>query len=236
MKSILGNLRRTIEKDNMIKAGDRIAVGLSGGKDSMAMLYYLKKFQRFSSIKYDLEAVTIDLGFNNFDITKTADFCKELNVPFHVEKTQIAQIVFEARNEKNPCSLCSTMRRGALTNLMKEHNLNVLALGHHSDDAIETMFMNLLYSGKVSTLEKSYHLTRSDVNVIRPFINITEADIIGAVNKNNIPVTKSPCPMDKATTREKTKDLLKALYKDIPSSRKSILRAMKNEEQLNLWF
>jgi tRNA(Ile)-lysidine synthetase-like protein len=236
MKSLLGNLRRTIQENDMIKDGDRVAVGLSGGKDSMVLLYALKKFQRFSPIQYDLAAATINLGFDNFDLTATREFCQALEVPFLVEDTNIAKIVFEARQEKNPCALCANMRRGALMTLLNKEGYNVLALGHHSDDAIETLFMNMLYTGKFSTLDYKAHLSRSDVHVIRPFMNVKEADIIGAVNKEGIPVTKSPCPMDKNTTREKMKNLLRDIYKDIPTSRQSILKAMKNEDQFKLWF
>ncbi len=236
MKSLLGNLRRTIQENDMIKDGDKVAVGLSGGKDSMVLLYALKKFQRFSPIKYELAAATINLGFDNFDLTKTKEFCELLEVPLFIEETNIAKIVFEAREEKNPCALCANMRRGALMTLLNKEGYNVLALGHHSDDAIETMFMNMFYTGKLSTLDYKAFLSRSEVSVIRPFMNVKEADIIGTVNKEGIPVTKSPCPMDKNTTREKIKTLLKGIYSDIPGSRQSIVKSMKNEEQFKLWF
>lgn len=236
MKSLLGNLRRTIQENSLIQDGDRVAVGLSGGKDSMVLLYALKKFQRFSPIQYDLAAATINLGFDNFDLSKTKTFCEKLEVPLLIEETNIAKIVFEAREEKNPCALCANMRRGALMTLLNREGYNVLALGHHNDDAIETMFMNMFYTGKISTLDYKSYLSRSQVYVIRPLLNVKEADIIGAVNKENIPVTKSPCPMDKNTTREKIKNLLKSIYSDIPNSRQSITKAMKNEEQFKLWF
>lgn len=236
MKSLLGNLRRTIQENDMIKDGDRVAVGLSGGKDSMVLLYALKHFQRFSPMKFELAAATIDLGFDTFDLTRTQEFCDEIGVPLFIEETNIAKIVFDTRDEKNPCSLCANMRRGALMTLLNKEGYNVLALGHHSDDAIETMFMNLFYTGKLNTFGYKAHLSRSNVDVIRPLLNVKEVDIIGTVNKENIPVTKSPCPMDKNTTREKTKNLLKDIYKDIPNSRQSILSAMKNEDQFQLWF
>lgn len=236
MKSLLGNLRKTVQENNMIVDGDRVAVGLSGGKDSMVLLYALKKFQRFSPMKFDLAAATINLGFDNFDLTATKEFCESIDVPLFIEDTHIAKVVFETRQEKNPCALCANMRRGALMTLLNTEGYNVLALGHHSDDAIETYFMNMLYTGKLKTLDRKSYLSRSEVNVIRPFINVKEADIIGAVNKENIPVTKSPCPMDKNTTREKIKLLLRDIYCDIPNSRQSILKSMTNEEQFKLWF
>ncbi len=236
MKEILGNLRRTIHDFDMIKEDDHIAVGLSGGKDSMILLYYLKQFQRFSPIKYKLSAIMIDLGFGNFNIGKTKDFCEELGVDLIVEKTNIAKVVFEVRKEKNPCGLCSNMRRGTLGTVMKREGMNVLALGHHEDDAIETFMMNLLYTGKLKTLDQKKYLSRSKSTVIRPLINVKEKQIINAVLEYKIPVTKSPCPMDKATKREKTKKMLESIYGDVLYSRESILRSMKNKEQFNLWF
>lgn len=236
MRHILGNMRRTIQENDMILDNDRVAVGLSGGKDSMTLLFMLKNFQRFSPIKYDLEAILIDLGFETLDITATENFCNDLGIKLHIEKTNIARVVFEARNEKNPCSLCANMRRGALATVMKRENLNVLALGHHNDDAIETLFMNLLYAGKINTFEKKAYLSRSDIHVVRPLINVSESEITSAVRRLEIPVTKSPCPMDKNTTREKTKKMLDEIYSNIPNSRKSIINAMKNKDQFKLWF
>ncbi len=236
MKSVLGNVRRTIQENNLIVDGDRVAVGVSGGKDSMALIYILKAFQRFSPMKYDLCAATIDLGFNNFDILKTKKFCEEIGVPFIVEKTNISDIVFKTREEKNPCSLCANMRRGALASLLNNNGYNVLALGHHSDDAVETMFMNMLYTGKIKTLEYKSFLSKTEITVIRPFLNTKEADIKGIVNKYDIPITKNPCPVDNKTTREEVKNLLKDIYKSVPNSRQSILTSMKNEDQFKLWW
>lgn len=236
MKSILGNMRRTIQENNMIEENDRVAVGLSGGKDSMTLLYMLKNFQRFSPIKYDLEAVLIDLGFDTLDIGSTVEFCNNLGVKLHIENTNISKVVFETRKEKNPCSLCANMRRGALTTVMNRENLNVLALGHHNDDAIETLFMNMFYAGRINTFERKAYLSRSDIYVIRPLINVSEDAISSAVKRLNIPVTKSPCPMDKNTTREKTKKMLDEIYTSIPNSKKSIINSMKNKDQFKLWF
>lgn len=236
MRSILGNMRRTIQENNMIHNNDRIAVGLSGGKDSMTLLYMLKNFQRFSPMKYEMEAILIDLGFDTLDVTSTEKFCQNLGIKLHIEKTNIAKVVFETRKEKNPCSLCANMRRGALATVMNRENLNILALGHHNDDAIETLFMNMFYAGKINTFEKKAYLSRTDIYVIRPLINVSEDAISSAVERLNIPITKSPCPMDKNTTREKTKKMLDEIYSTIPNSKKSILNAMKNKEQFKLWF
>lgn len=235
MNNILGCLRKTIQDHEMIQPGDRIAVGLSGGKDSMALLHELGRFRKFSPITFELEAITIDLGFNNFNLDAAKDFCNDLEVPYTIEKTDIAKIVFEIRNEKNPCALCANMRRGALSKVMKERNLNVLALGHHADDALSTLFLNMLYAGKLNSLEYRSFLSRTGITVIRPFLDTSESDIIGFVKKQEIPVLKSPCPMDHHTKREDMAQLLKTIYKENPHSRKNLLTAMRNEAQCNLF-
>lgn len=235
MNNILGSLRKTVQDHDLIRSGDRIAVGLSGGKDSMALLHELSRFQKFSPIPFELEAITIDLGFNNFDLEEAKKFCCHLGITYTIEKTDIAKIVFEIREEKNPCALCANMRRGALSKVMKDRNLNVLALGHHADDALSTLLLNMLYAGKLNTLEYCSFLSRSEVTVIRPFLDTAESDIVGFVKKYDIPVLKSPCPMDRHTKREDMTQLLKTLYKDMPHSRKNLLTAMRNEAQCNLF-
>lgn len=235
MKKLLGNMRRTIQEYDMISDGDHVAVGLSGGKDSMALLYLLKRFQKFAPFNFDLEAITVDMGFNNFDLEAAKIFCGELDVPYTIVKTDIAKIVFEIREEKNPCALCANMRRGTLSDTMNKKGLNVLALGHHQDDALTTMFLNMLYSGKLNTLEYKSHLTRTDIHVIRPFMNSTEMDIKGLIKSEGIPVLKSPCPMDRHTKRESIGQLVKQIEKTVPHSRKSMVTAMRNEEQCNLF-
>ncbi|GAB6106265.1 tRNA lysidine(34) synthetase [Fusibacter bizertensis] len=235
MNNILGSLRKTLQEHDLVHSGDRVAVGLSGGKDSMALLHELNRFQKFSPIPFTLEAITIDMGFNNFDLIEAKKFCSHLGITYTIEKTDIAKIVFEIREEKNPCALCANMRRGALSKVMKDRNLNVLALGHHADDALSTLFLNMLYAGKLNTLEYSSFLSRSEITVIRPFLDTAESDIVGFVKKYNIPVLKSPCPMDRHTKREDMAQLLKTIYKDIPHGRKNLLTAMRNEAQCNLF-
>lgn len=236
MSSVLGTLRKTIQEYQLIGPGDRIAVGLSGGKDSTALLWALKQFQRFSPIPYTLEAVTISKGFPGMDLTPMRTLCADLEIPYHIEETNIAEIVFDIRKEKNPCSLCSTLRRGALAQVMNREGLNVLALGHHADDAIETLMMNILYTGKISTFEIKSHLSRSNITLIRPLIGCSEKEVLGLVRQQGLPVIPSPCPADANTKREEIHQLLKGIYRSIPHSRANLLTAMKNEEQLNLWF
>ncbi|MTI65626.1 MAG: tRNA 2-thiocytidine(32) synthetase TtcA [Firmicutes bacterium] len=236
MKRVLGCIRKAVEEFNLIKDGDRVAVGVSGGKDSMILLHALNLFQYFSPVKYELEAITISLGFDDFDISSIREYCKSNNIKYTVKETNISKIVFDVRNEKNPCSLCANMRRGALHNVMKERNLNVLALGHHCDDAIETLFMNMFYTGRISTFSPKTFLDRKQIHVIRPMIYLSEAQIIGAHNRHELPLVQSPCPVDKKTTREEIKSLMNHIYKDIPKARQKLITAFKNEEQLNLWF
>lgn len=236
MKRILGSIRRAVEEYNLIEDGDKVAVGVSGGKDSMALLYALKLFQRFSPVKYDLEALTLTLGFDGFDLTPVKEFCAKIDVPYTIKETKIGKIVFDVREEKNPCSLCAKMRRGALHNLMKEKGCNVLALGHHADDAIETLFMSMFYEGRINTFSPKTHLSRKDIYAIRPMIYVEEREIIGAIRKHGLPIVESPCPANKQTKREEIKTLMRQIYKEIPGSKDRIITSMKNEEQVNLWF
>ncbi len=235
MKQILGGMRKAIEEYEMIKDGDRIAVGVSGGKDSMLLLYALKLYQKFSPVKYELAGITVSLGFESFDLSPIVSFCQKIDVPFYIVDTDIEEIVFNVRKEKNPCSLCSKMRNGALHNKIKDIGFNKVALGHHADDVIETMFLSMLYSGKLATFKPVTYLSNKDIFNIRPLIYLKEAQVIGAVKDNQIPVVESPCPMDKTSKREEVKKLLKNIYKDIPEGRERLLQAIKNKDQYNLW-
>lgn len=236
MKQILGAMRKAVTDFNMIQDGDRIVVGISGGKDSMTLLYALSLYKRFSPAKFDLYAVTVSLGFDNFDLTSITEFCKKIDVPYEVIDTQIAKIVFDVRKESNPCALCAKMRRGAMHNYMVKNNINKIALGHHADDAIETLFLSMLYEGRVSTFKPVTHLTRKDVYNIRPFIYVSEKQVISVVEKHNIPVVKSPCPMDKNTKREEVKQMLNNIYKTVPEGRDRLLTAIMNKDNFCLWW
>jgi len=220
----------------MIKDGDRIGVGVSGGKDSLVLLYALKLYQSFSPEKFELEAFTIDLGFDGFDVNTIKNYCKSIDIPFNVKYTNIKDIVFDIRQEKNPCSLCANMRRGALHNALKEKGFNKLALGHHADDAIETLFLSMLYEGRFKTLPPKSYLTRKKIYVIRPFLYLDEREIEKAVDKFKIPIVKNPCYVDKKTKREEVHELLTDIYKKIPGARDRILTAIKNGEEFSLWF
>ncbi|HAE43703.1 MAG TPA: tRNA 2-thiocytidine(32) synthetase TtcA [Clostridiales bacterium] len=235
MKQILGGMRKAIEEYNMINDGDSIAVGVSGGKDSMLLLYALKLYQKFSPVKYELAGVTVSLGFKNFDLKPVISFCEKIEVPYYIVDTDIEEIVFNVRKEKNPCSLCSKMRNGALHNKIKEIGFNKVALGHHADDVIETMFLSMLYSGRIATFKPVTYLSNKDIHNIRPLIFLREAQVLGAINDNDIPVIESPCPMDKTSKRQEVKKILKKIYEDVPEGRERLLQAIRNTDQYDLW-
>jgi|LGVF01.1.fsa_nt_gb tRNA(Ile)-lysidine synthetase-like protein len=234
MKKILGNLRKTIQENNLIKDNDKVAVGVSGGKDSMLLLYALKKLQRFSPIPFEMEAFFVNIGFKDFPINIIEDFCKSIDVPLNIIDSQISEVVFDIRNESNPCSLCANMRRGVLHDAVVKKGFKILALGHHQDDAVETLFMNMIYTGRINTFQMNTYLSRKDINVIRPFITATEKDIIHVAKENNIPVANNPCPIDKHTKREEIKSLLNEFYTRYPESRKNFVTAISNSKQVQL--
>jgi len=235
LKRILGCLRRAVHDFNMIQDGDSIAVGLSGGKDSLTLLYALKLYQRFSPQKYDLKAVTLTLGLPGFDVSPLLDFCSKIGVDYTVEDTYIGKLIFEIRQEKNPCSLCANMRRGALHNTAIELGCNKVALGHHKNDAIETLLLSMFYEGRISTFSPVTYLDRKKITLIRPMIYINEYEIKSAVKKYKLPVVTNPCPANGNTKREYIKQLIRQLAKDNREIENNIFHSILNKEQLNLW-
>lgn len=208
MRKIVSAMRRGIQDYDMIKEGDRIAVGISGGKDSLALLCALCELKKFSPVSFDVMGITIDLGFEGTDYSPIADFCRELGVEYIVKKTNIAEIIFDIRKENRPCSLCSKMRRGAICDLAVEHGCNKIALGHHNEDVIETFFLSLFYEGRLSCFSPKSYLSRKDVYVIRPFIYVAEGDIKGFAKRTSLPVVKNICPMDGYSKREDMKNFV----------------------------
>lgn len=228
LQQLLSYTRRAIDDYQMIEDGDKIAIGVSGGKDSLTMLYALKGLQRFYPKKFELMAITVDLGFQNFDIDSIGTLCKELDIPYEVIHTEVAKIVFEERKESNPCSLCAKMRKGALNQGVKTHGFNKIAYAHHKDDVVETMLMSLLFEGRFHTFSPKTYLDRMELTVIRPMIYVQEADVIGFSHKYQLPVAKSPCPADGYTKREYTKDLLKRLNREHPGCKERMFTAIIN--------
>ena len=211
LQQVYSLTRKAIDDYHMIQAGDEIAVGISGGKDSLTLLYALQGLRRFYPHPFKLCAVTVDLGFDNLKLDKISDLCEDLDVPYHIIHTDIAKIIFEDRRESNPCSLCAKMRKGALNDAMKAIGCNKVAYAHHKDDVVETMMMSLIYEGRLHTFRPVTYLDRTDITVIRPLVYMNEADVIGFVNKYKVPVVKSPCPADGHTKREYIKNLVQKI-------------------------
>ncbi len=230
MKKILSRLRAAIDDYNMIQEGDRIAVGVSGGKDSLVALLAMKNLQRFYPKKFDLEAVTIDLGFPDMDYSLIQKLCTEQEIPYHIERTDIKQIVFDIRKEENPCSLCSKLRRGAMCSAVKERNIDKIVYGHHLDDVLNTYFLSLIYEGRINTFSPITYLERMNVTVIRPFIYTEEAEIRRYAEKMNLPVVKNSCPADKNTKRQYAHDLVWKLERENYGFRNRLFTAIQKSE------
>jgi tRNA 2-thiocytidine biosynthesis protein TtcA len=219
--------RRAIDDYQMIQSGDKIALGISGGKDSLTLLYALAGLRRFYPQSFELIGVSVDLGWDNIDFEPIIQLCKELNVDYHIVKTDIADIVFHQRKETNPCSLCAKMRKGALNEAMKELGCNKIAYAHHQDDIVETMLMSLIYEGRWHTFSPVTYLDRMDLTVIRPLMYMTESDVISFTKENQLPVVKSPCPADGYTKREDTKQLLQELQQKYPGVKDRMFTAIE---------
>lgn len=228
LQRVLSEVRKAVDDYRMIAEGDKIAVGISGGKDSLTLLYALSSLRRFYPHPFELVAVTVDLGFANLDLSKIKKLCEKLEVPYTVVKTQIGQIVFEQRQENNPCALCAKMRKGALNEAMKQLGCNKIAYAHHMDDVVETMMLSLLYEGRFHTFSPVTYLDDTGLTVIRPLIYMKEADVIGFVRKYEVPVVKSPCPADGHTKREYVKQLLKQLNTENPGVKQRMFTAIQN--------
>lgn len=236
MQKILGYMRRAINKYSMIKDGDKIGVGVSGGKDSVILLLGLIKLKKFINIDFEIVALTADLMFNNkhTDFFEIKKICDENNIKYVVEKTNIGPIVFDIRKEKNPCSLCARMRRGVLHDLAKREGCNKIALGHNSDDWIETFLMNLFNEGRIGTFLPVTYLSIKDIYMIRPLILTSESLIKNTASKIKIPIIKSNCPADGNSKREWTKNYLLELEKDIPDLKKKLMSAIIDFRQYNI--
>lgn len=226
MQRLMGLVRRCVEDYAMIEEGDRIAVGVSGGKDSLVLLKLLAALRGYHNKNFTLEAITIDMGLG-MDYSGIEKMCHELDVPYSVVKTEIGPIIFDYRKEKNPCSMCSKMRRGALNQALLERNCNKLALGHHYDDAVETFFMSLIYEGRISCFQPVTNLDRTGIIQIRPMLYIHEKTVDAFAQRAGLPVVENRCPVDKHTKREEIKDLIYDLVKTYPDLKERIFGAMQ---------
>ena len=226
LQQLLSYTRKAVDDYQMIADGDKIAVGISGGKDSLTMLYALHGLMRFYPRSFSLHAITVDLGYDTFDTSEIEKLCENLQIPYTVVHSQIAQIVFDQRKESNPCSLCAKMRKGALNQEAKRLGCNKVAYAHHKDDLVETMLLSLLYEGRFHTFSPVTYLDRMELTLIRPLLYVPEADVIGFKNKMNLPVQKSPCPVDGSTKRQTVKELVKQLNKQFPDAEQKMFTAI----------
>lgn len=229
-QQLLSFTRKAVDEYEMIEEGDKIAIGISGGKDSLTLLYALNGLRRFYPKQFEIVAVTVDLGFGNLNLAPIRALCQELDVPYHIVDTKIAEIIFQERKESNPCSLCAKMRKGALNEAVKALGCNKVAYAHHKDDVIETMLLSLIYEGRFHSFSPRTYLDRMDLTVIRPLLFIEEADVIGFTNKYRLPVAKSPCPADGHTKREYAKNLLRQINLENPGVKNRMFTAILNAQ------
>ena len=227
LQKLLSLLRQAIDQYQMIEEGDHIAIGISGGKDSLTLLYGLASLQKFYPIPFTLSAITVDLGLEPMDLGPIQALCSSFHVPYEVVTTEIGKILFDIRKETNPCSLCAKMRKGALNQKAMELGCNKIAYAHHKDDIIETAMMSLIYEGRFHTFAPVTHLDRSGITVIRPMVYMKEADVIGFVRRQNLPVVKSPCPADGHTKREYVKQLLGEINRETPGVKERMFTAIQ---------
>ena len=227
MQKMMGLMRRCIDDYHMIEAGDRIAVGVSGGKDSLTLLTVLAALRAYYPKPFELEALSIDMGLGGMDFAPVEALCRKLDVPFTLRHTEIGKIIFDYRKEKNPCSMCAKMRRGALNDLILEHGFNKVALGHHFDDAVETMLMSLLYEGRIGCFEPVTYLSRTGVTQIRPMLYVGEQAIEHFAARMQLPVVHNTCPADKHTKRQEVKELIVTLQAQYPDLKTKIFGAMQ---------
>ncbi len=232
LQRLISNAYKAICEYGMIKTGDKVAVGVSGGKDSICTLYVLNEIKKYYDIKFDLIAITIDMQFEHISRNKTdfnllKSFIEQLGIDYYIEKTDIAEIVFNVRKETNPCSLCAKMRRGALCNKAIELGANKIVLGHHFDDVIETFVMNLFFEGRIGCFSPVTMLENSNILLIRPMIYSSESEIKYFINSSNLPITNSDCPEDKMTERENIKILIRDLEKNNKGLKHRIFKAIQ---------
>ena len=233
MQKILSHLRRADSDFGLVARGDRIAVGLSGGKDSLLLLRALAEYRRFDHTDFELVAITVDCTGGKADFSKIREFCESLGVLHIIEQSNIFEIVFEVRKEKNPCSLCSNLRRGLLYSAAAREGCNKVALGHHADDLVETFLLSLLYEGRLSAFAPLTYLSRTKTTIIRPLLYVSEKEIKSFVR--TLPIFENPCPANHHTRREYMKNLMRTLEAEIPGARRRMLAAITSADRYNLF-
>lgn len=226
LQRLLSLIRQAVDQYEMIEEGDHIAIGISGGKDSLTLLWGLAHLQKFYPKHFSLSAITVDMGIDTMNLEPIKALCQEIQVPYEIVPTEIGKILFDIRKETNPCSLCAKLRKGALNNKALEMGCNKIAYAHHKDDLIETAMMSLLYEGRFYAFSPVTHLDRTDLTVIRPLMFVSEADVKGFRNKYQLPICKNPCPMDGHTRREYVKNLIHTLNMENPGVKDRLFRAV----------
>lgn len=227
MKRMLSRVRRAVDDYGMIQEGDRIAVGVSGGKDSLTLLCVLAALRRFYPKRFELTAVSLHMGYNGMSFDKVKELCKELEIPYVVKDTDIAEVIFDVRKEKNPCSLCAKMRRGGVNDLAVELGCNKVALGHHNEDVLETFFLSLFFEGRLNCFSPMTYLSRRDIHVIRPMIYVPEGDIKGFARRQNLPIVHNPCPMDGVSKRQDMKEFIAGKVQEDKFFKTKIMHAIQ---------
>ena len=227
MQRILSHMRKAIEDYKMIEKNDKIAICLSGGKDSITMLHAFKALQRFYPKKFDIIAISINPGFEFFDTSLLQEMCDKLEIPLFIENSHAQEIVFDIRKEKNPCSLCANLRRGVINSIAVREGCNKIALGHNEDDVLETFLLNLFYTGSIGTFSPVSYMDRTGITLIRPLIYTPEKETRRFVKKNNLKVMPKVCPMDGTSKREDMKQMIFSLQKEIPMIRANLFGAIK---------
>lgn len=237
MKKVLGCIRKADEEFDMIQDGDTVCVGVSGGKDSMLLLYSMALYKKFASVDFNVVGIHIEMGFEGMDFHEVDEFCKKNEITLHHVPSQIYEILKLNKTDDGRlrCSLCSKFKKATVIDAAKQYGCNKVAFAHHGDDAVETLFMNMVYGGKISTFLPKMYLDRTDIHFIRPLILAHESDIISACDQANIPIVQSTCPADKHTKREEFKNLLNDLYDTYPQCKSNLLLALSNEQQTMLW-
>ena len=227
-------VRKGVDEYRMIDDGDAVAVGVSGGKDSLLLLHALSLYRKFSHKNFTVTAVTVTLGLEPFDISGIRALCEELEIPYIVKETQIGEIIFEYRKEKNPCALCAKMRRAVLAKACQESGCNKLALGHHREDVLETLFMSLFYEGRFHTFHPKTLMSRTGITVIRPLVYLPESHVKHMLKTLSLPVVSSPCPANGETKRQEMKELMKKLRAIYPDTSERLLHALQ-QDHYDLW-
>lgn len=235
LQKLYSYVRKAIEDYHLIEENDHIAIGISGGKDSLTLLYALSGLRKFYPKHFDISAITVDLGFGIQHLDKIHALCDELAIPYHIVETNISEIVFDERKERNPCSLCAKLRKGALNTKAMELGCNKIAYAHHKDDVIETMLLSLLFEGRFYSFAPKTFLSQTQLTLIRPMIYINESDVIGFTHKYHLPVAKGKCPADGYTKRQYAKELLQKLIQENPGCKERMFHAILNGN-INDWL